>query len=306
MTPQPDRVRKDDSRTQAPSVNLSRRQLLGLLAAGGGSAALSACGSLGFRPAFDGNSIFHETMVEMAWPEIKQAAQAGAIVLLPIGIIEEHGPHMSLAPDIYSTYNWAKMTRRALEAKGIQALIAPPMYWGISPMVRMYPGTFTVREITLRSLLYDIHYSLNEWGFKTVLSFNAHGDSFHNQLVQETIQEAHEKMGMGAYGVYPRGTQVLNETYAIFLGDVPVTENMQKHLDIHAGAFETAQMMAYFPEVVNAKLARTLKPSTEFGPNGYWGDPASFEQISTQEIRQWAEAVTQATVEAIVAFLQKK
>ena len=48
-----------------------------------------------------GYSLFDETMVDMAWPEIEKAAQEGAIVLLPTGVIEEHGPHMGLAMDIY-------------------------------------------------------------------------------------------------------------------------------------------------------------------------------------------------------------
>jgi hypothetical protein len=48
-----------------------------------------------------GYSIFDETMVDMAWPDIERAATHGAIVLLPAGIIEEHGPHLGLAVDIY-------------------------------------------------------------------------------------------------------------------------------------------------------------------------------------------------------------
>ncbi len=65
-------------------------------------------------------------MVDTPWPEIKQAAQDGAIVLFPIAVIEEHGPHMGLGPDVYLTYRVSKLTRRALESKSIRALVAPP------------------------------------------------------------------------------------------------------------------------------------------------------------------------------------
>ena len=46
-------------------------------------------------------SVFAETMVEMTWQEIQAAADRNAVVLLPIGTIEAHGPHMDLSPDFY-------------------------------------------------------------------------------------------------------------------------------------------------------------------------------------------------------------
>jgi creatinine amidohydrolase len=49
-------------------------------------------------------SIFHETMVGMPWPDVEKSIKNGAIVLLPTGVIEEHGPHMSLGVDIYELY----------------------------------------------------------------------------------------------------------------------------------------------------------------------------------------------------------
>jgi len=287
---------------------LSRRRFLTLLASGGGAAAVAGCRPAlpGIPAPFEGYSIFQETMVAMPWPAIQQAARDGAIVLLPIGIIEEHGPHMGLASDIYQTYNWCKLTRRALDLKDIPALIAPPMYWGISRFVSNYPGTFSVRAETMQALIFDIHASLHQWGFEYVFSFNAHGDSSHNQVFQETIRAVHEQLGMAAYHVVPRGTPVLDEAYALFIDNAPTTEAMRAHLDTHAGAFETAQMRAYFPEDVDIAVARTLKPSSEFAPNGYWGDPASFDQIPEGDIREWAEEVVRLTAEGIEAFLKGK
>src|SRR5512144_2169051 len=48
-----------------------------------------------------GYSVFRETMVDMSWPEVKKAAEADAVVILPIAVIEEHGPHLSLGIDTY-------------------------------------------------------------------------------------------------------------------------------------------------------------------------------------------------------------
>ncbi len=41
-------------------------------------------------------SVFEETMVEMTWQEVQAGADKGAIVLLPVGIVEGHGPHLDL------------------------------------------------------------------------------------------------------------------------------------------------------------------------------------------------------------------
>jgi creatinine amidohydrolase len=297
MTTQSDPIPYEPSGNESQREQLSRRQFLTLFALGGGAAALSACGSTVIpapteSPAgFEGYSIFHETMVDMPWPEIKQAAQEGAIVLLPIAVIEEHGPHLGLGCDLYMVYYWCKMTRRALEVKGIRALIAPPNYWGISQSTSSYPGTFSVRTSTLKGILLDIHASLHQWGFKYVFTFNLHGDSAHKRVFEEAVQEAHEQLGMGAYYIRLDSMNIQDMDYAIEIKTPPLPESLQRYADTHAGARETADMAIYFPKIVNADLARTLKPSTSFDPLGYWGDPASFEKINPEEIKRWEEAI---------------
>jgi creatinine amidohydrolase len=55
--------------------------------------------------------------VELSWPEVKRASEAGALVLLPIGVIEEHGPHMGLGPDTYLAYRRYTLLRQRLESQ---------------------------------------------------------------------------------------------------------------------------------------------------------------------------------------------
>jgi len=49
-------------------------------------------------------NIFSNTMADMSWTEIKQYANDSAVVLLPIGVIEELGPHLCTATDIYTAH----------------------------------------------------------------------------------------------------------------------------------------------------------------------------------------------------------
>ena len=106
--------------------------------------------------ASGGYSIFHETMVDMTWPEVEKAARDGAVVLMTTAVIEEHGPHMSCGIDTYLGYLMCKITRRELEARGVKAVIAPPFYWGINVSSHVFPGTFTVRPETMKALLHDL------------------------------------------------------------------------------------------------------------------------------------------------------
>ncbi len=51
--------------------------------------------------------------------------------------------------------------------------------------------------------------------------------------------------------------------------------------DYHAGAIETAVMHTFYPQKVNGKLAKELKPQNTWDPLGYCGDPASFLKEKT-------------------------
>jgi creatinine amidohydrolase len=229
-------------------------------------------------------------MVDMPWPEIKKAAEEGAFVLLPIAVIEEHGPHLGLGADVYLTYLWSKLTRQALETKGIKALIAPPYYWGMNQSTGSFPGSFTVRESTLKAVLYDLHDSLRGWGFQYVLSLNLHGDPTHNRVLRYAVQEAREGLGIGAYIVPP---------------PFPPLPASLPEQDVHAGAWETACIETYFPEDLDREQAKSLEPSRGFEPLGYFGDPARFETFAPEDVKKWYEALSAKTADWIMVIVER-
>ena len=79
---------------------------------------------------------------------VQAAADRKAIVLLPVGIVEAHGPHMDLSPDFYISGLYCRFLKQELDALGIETVIAPNVYWGISPEVAKYAGTFSVSPET--------------------------------------------------------------------------------------------------------------------------------------------------------------
>lgn len=242
-------------------------------------------------------SIFTDTMVEMTWQEVEQASKDGDIILLPIGIVEEHGPHLDLSPDIYMAYHFCKYLKHNLEGKEIGALIAPPFYWGISEGVKQYPGTFSVRPETMKALLMDIFHSLLSWGFRKVFIANAHGDQTHVRIINEAAEEMSRSSEM----------EVINlERLDIALDNPPEFPKPREgrfEPDYHAGANESAAVFTFYPQKGNRELARELKPQGTFDPLGYCGDPASYYLEDT--VIEYFRADVETDARKIEAYLKK-
>lgn len=139
----------------------------------------------------------------MTWPEVERAAKDGAIVLLPTGVIEEHGPHLRLDTDTYMAYLRCKLIRRELEKRGIKTIIAPPFYWGVNHATGAFPGSFSSRPETVKAVIYDLLSSLKRWGFESVFVVNNHGDFYHNKAIIEGVKEAWAGTGIRARYISP-------------------------------------------------------------------------------------------------------
>jgi creatinine amidohydrolase len=145
--------------------------------------------------------------------------------------------------------------------------------------------------------------SLRRWGFEQVLVFNLHGDQQHGQTILEAVQAARRDLGLDVRCVLAR--------YALrrfgLNGQEPylVVQNAPylAHADTHAGGSETGQFAAFFPQLADLELAKTLPPQSDgFQPLGYWGDPA---QYNIAEARQFFEEYGRLTADAIENVLPK-
>jgi creatinine amidohydrolase len=269
-----------------------------------------------------GYSIFHETMADMTWPEVEKAAKQGAVILLPTGVIEEHGPHMGTGVDTYCAYLTCKLTRRVLEARGIKTLIAPPFYWGINKTTHVFPGTFTVRIETMKALLHDILASLKSWGFTTVFNINWHGDGYHCMTILESMRDARKSLNMKTYCVLSqeeigRFRLTGKEEIVVSFKAPQLKEDSQKYVNLHAGFMETGIMAAFFPLQVDMALARSLKQTKltyndlmdwlkdakRVTPLGYFGNPAGFK---IKESKKFMYDYSQVIANSIEHTLKKE
>ena len=267
--------------------------------------------------------IFEETMAHMTYVQIEEAAREGAIVLFPTGVIEEHGPHLPLAVDVYGSYLQSRAIKEELEVKQIRALIAPPFYWGVNIATGSFGGSFTSREETVVSVLFDAMACLKQWGFAQVFFINHHLDGGQVKALGKAIQKARVEIGMGAFWVIDqffarRLGLKKDEPHLLIHKSLIASGPPPANLNIHAEAYETSFMWHYLPDLVNLEVLKTLKPTNltlkdlevwgrggsdarKVTPQGYFGDPAAADPArGKSEI----EAFGKVAAVAIEAFLQ--
>ncbi|WP_327327932.1 creatininase family protein [Streptomyces sp. NBC_01210] len=215
----------------------------------------------------DGYSIFARTIADLTYPEVEAAAERGACVLLPTGVIEQHGPHLPLGTDAYGAYQLCRLVMAELEQRGVEALIAPPVFWGINQVSSAFAGTFRTRPETAVALHTDILDSLATDGFDRIFVINHQGDIAHNQMLLDVVQRQHEQGRAGVVLLEPdfiADRLGCSPTPALAsFAMQPLFEGLELtgELGVHAEEIESALMMRWFPELVDYDAMAGLKPT---------------------------------------------
>lgn len=111
---------------------------------------------------------------ELTWPEVNEAAGANRVVLLPIGCIEQHGPHLPLDVDnLIVEYLCEEMARRRPEL----LLVAPPIHYGFNVHNMGFPGCLNANIESMLAYVYDVAHSMTLSGFRKILMVNGHGSN---------------------------------------------------------------------------------------------------------------------------------
>lgn len=111
---------------------------------------------------------------EFTWPEIREAVSQNRVVVLPVGTVEQHGPHLPLVTDVLTA---TEIARRAVERAPDQALLMPSVCYSFNEHHLDFPGTIAVEGPTLISYVTDIGRSLAHHGFRKILLLNGHGSN---------------------------------------------------------------------------------------------------------------------------------
>ena len=126
----------------------------------------------------------------MTWPEVADEIEAGTPIVLPVGAVEQHGPHLPLGTDGFIPYNLAirvASTRRLI--------VAPPMFYGAYSRPRTgggrhFPGSVGLPGRTLERVVRDVTQDWMRQGFRNVAVLNGHWENAWTLL--EALEQAVE------------------------------------------------------------------------------------------------------------------
>jgi creatinine amidohydrolase len=216
----------------------------------------------------------------LPWPRVRALAQGGAVALLPVGSTEAHGPHLPLSVDVLIAQAVCREVAQRLEARGVQALLFPPVAYGLTDFAAAFSGTVSLGADTTRALLADALAGIAAHGFAATLAVNHHLEPAHFRVVHEATKLARERTGARVLAPDHRRPPT-----------APLLGREFTHGGSHAGHYETSLMLAAAPELVDrdalAQLpalevdlpARIKAGARDFheagGPDAYFGDPRS-------------------------------
>ena len=176
------------------------------------------------------------------------------LVLVPVGSVEQHGPHLPLDTDTTIAVAVAERVAAAAPSSWGMTWVAPPLSYGSSGEHQSFSGTASVGTEALTHVVVELVRSLRTWAGRVVL-VNAHGGNLAALNGSDEIEWV------------PCATE---------------------EVDLHAGFTETSLMLHLRPEAVrldvaevgNTQSLREILPAMMSGgvaavsANGVLGDPA--------------------------------
>ena len=110
---------------------------------------------------------------EMLRHELLVALERRPVVIVPVGSVEQHGPHCPMDVDISIPFHLAVRTADAID--DFPVIVAPPVSYGFTHYNMGEVGTLTLKLELFIELLCDISRSLWANGFERIILLNGHG-----------------------------------------------------------------------------------------------------------------------------------
>ena len=171
---------------------------------------------------------------ELSWSEVAGHVAVDPRMIMPVGALEQHGPHLPLGSNVLIA------RRVAVDLSNeFGVLRAPTMYYGVNvTSEREYAGTATLRQKTLHRALNELLASWEEQGVREFILITAHRHEPHLDALATLIT------GVARVRV-------------VSLWDVDIHDLLQKQPGhLHACEAETSVMLFLYPELVRMNRAR--------------------------------------------------
>lgn len=231
---------------------------------------------------------------EMTWPEVRDTIAAGKRrVIVMLGAMEQHGPHLPIGTDTYLGYATGVRLARRLG----DALVAPVVSLGYSAGHLPMAGTVSIEEPTLEVVIQDVCRSLARHGFREIILLCSHGGNYRAlRNVLPHLREEHRTIRISAitdFDEWLEHTKQFAEREGLDMA----------RLGVHAAQGETSAMLAHRPDLVQLDKAcegfigdasirwrsKVPPPMDTMSPTGILGDARG----STRELgeKMFAERI---------------
>ena len=231
-------------------------------------------------------------LAECTWVEARALARdRRAVVLLPLGAIEEHGPHLPLLVDWLGAEELARRLAPHLARAGWHPVLAPSLPYGASPLAERWPGTVSLSERLLAKLIVEIVRGLASHGFRRFIFTNYQADPAHLRAIaaarRALARSRRLQVLVAGFSPDPDEQAVMLSPRVLHLMRSPRPER-----EWHSGEMETAMVLDARPDLVRRAIARKLPPrwvdfraalargarrfeQMDPGGRGYFGWPAA-------------------------------
>ena len=185
-------------------------------------------------------------MPEMTNLEVREYLdRGGRMVIVPVGSTEDHGDHGPLWTDVYIPLEVAR--RAAVE---LDALVGPPVGFGLAADHRGASGLVYVRLETFVSLIRDVCVSLAEAGFTRIALVNGH--YVNSWAMQYAVTQFFDEL--------PEDVRVYPFAYWQGLKPHEAEAYLSGSAGIHANVGETSAILAINPALCDMERVRDFVP----------------------------------------------
>jgi creatinine amidohydrolase len=213
-----------------------------------------------------------------------------AVVFVPLGAIEQHGPHLPLLVDWRGAEELARRVAPHLRRAGWRPILAPSIPYGVSTLALGWAGTVSLSIPTLRRLIVEVVGGLASHGFRRFVLANYQADPDHLTAIaaaRRTLSRRRLRVLVAGFapGAKPPTPMVNRRVQGLM-------RSPNSSAEWHSGELETAFMLSVDPTLVRRRVARRLAPAwfdfrrglargarnfRDLGPGGagYFGWPAA-------------------------------
>ena len=245
---------------------------------------------------------------ELAWTQIDAFDRQRTVFILPVGMIEQHGPHLPVGADtIGVTYEVNRASTRVSRAlPDWNVVMMPAVNYGQSGANRLggrpiHPGTYAIRQSTLRALVADLGAQVAQNGFKWIFVMNGHGAPTHNIAINEAcdfVSETYRVTMLHLTALFRADASIQSTGEKINARYFSATDLESFGMDVHAGVGETSGMLAIRPDLVASNyktlpnqagrsLEELQKIATAPGWQGYLSSPGRATAAHGRAVEAW-------------------